>query len=266
MKLWASLMLVLVALQGNVVAAECPNCDNIENSVDCDAYITKLAGWPEDEYIASAESDFFGKSIHSYAQKEEVFTAINVCLRQASIYLFNNHHQDKEFVLGEKRLKEVKAAYKVMVEQVEKLEAEKVAALKALDDEMRLNDLKSGKVKISSMADAELMMPDRDALFQLASYPALQATKKIYQGWVRIDLQEGKLLRVKSEIFGMPETYPRYTYLKITKKTVNFSPDSMIIGSTINVIGKYIDNVQYKTVGGEVKTAPVIECYYMGVQ
>jgi hypothetical protein len=62
---------------------------------------------------------------------------------------------------------------------------------------------------------------------------------------------------------GISETYPRYVYLKITKKTVNFSPESMSIGGTISVIGKYIDNVQYRTVGGEVKTAPIIECLYL---
>ena len=106
---------------------------------------------------------------------------------------------------------------------------------------------------------------DTGSLFSLAGNPLLTPDSKDYKGDVRIDAKENSLIRVQSELMGIQERRnPRYVYLKLTKKTINHAPNSMRIGATISVIGKYVKNINYSTVGGETKTAPVIECSYLG--
>ena len=106
---------------------------------------------------------------------------------------------------------------------------------------------------------------DTGSLFSLAGNPLLTPDSQDYKGDVRIDANENSLIRVQSELMGIQERRnPRYVYLKLTKKTINHAPNSMRIGATISVIGKYVKNINYRTVGGETKTAPVIECSYLG--
>ncbi|MEI7844031.1 MAG: hypothetical protein WCI39_13485, partial [Gallionellaceae bacterium] len=56
-----------------------------------------------------------------------------------------------------------------------------------------------------------------------------------------------------------------YAYLKMPKNAINFSEDGMRINGTTSIVGKYSGNINYRTAGGSIKTAPVIECYYYAV-
>lgn len=244
---------------------------------NCLDYSYRLADQTEDEWFNFAKSDFFGIPLDKYTESEAM-GAIADCAGventrgeyfggEIDRHIGNNTltPEDKDrLLLVQSRLKQLRDFYLNTIVPQQKLEAEKIAMLAALEKEKKQKDFKSGKVKLASIQDADTMV-DGGALFTLAGSPLLNADGKMYKGMVRIDVQEGKLIRVLSEIMGIQERrYPRYVYLKVVKTTRNFSPEGLRIGATIGVIGKYIGNMNYTTVGGETKTAPLLEVAFLG--
>jgi hypothetical protein len=134
-----------------------------------------------------------------------------------------------------------------------------------------IKKLKRGEEKISSVSDAVIVYSPQ-LLKPLIVSPLLKPDNHYYTGEVIIDFQEtDNLLRAKIENFwdtrNMPKLYQiAYAFLRTDKKTVNFNPESLRIGQRIKVVGRYVNNVQYKTVLGETKVSPVLQVRYMGVE
>jgi uncharacterized protein len=148
------------------------------------------------------------------------------------------------------------------------VEQERVAATKIADDE-RANKLRSGKVKIATMKDALVLYPENDSLFKTAVSPMLTPNMTTMTGHVLIDaLEKPGFIRAKATTamaiyLGQGGSEYAYVYLQLTKKSKNFAPDKLRIGGNSIVIGKYVKNVQYNTIDGQEKTAPVIEVMYI---
>lgn len=244
----------------------------------CLNYSYKLSDQSESNWLYFAKTDFFGVPIDKRSA-DDILNFLFNCAGgedergkdvrgEIDRHIGNSNTltpEDKDrLLLAQSRLKQLRDFYLSTIVPQQKLEAEKVAMLAALEKENKQKDFKSGKVQLASIQDADTMV-DGGALFTLAGSPLLNADGKMYKGRVRIDVQEGKLIRVLSEILGIQERrYPRYAYLKVVKTTRNFSPEGLRIGATIGVIGKYIGNMNYTTVGGETKTAPILEVAFLG--
>lgn len=164
----------------------------------------------------------------------------------------------------ERELKETQA------EQKKKdMQAQKDAAEKAENDKLvaelraRRNGLLDGSIKISNFQDAVLFYSNENLLLAtrliggLAASPLLTADGAAYQGELTIEFQESNgVLRCKDNWSG------RYVFLQSTKKSVRFSSAEMRINGRIKVVGKYVGNISYVTVGGEQRTAPLLEVLY----
>lgn len=134
-----------------------------------------------------------------------------------------------------------------------------------------IKKLKSGEEKISSVSDAVIVYSPQP-LNPLIVAPLLKPDNQYYSGEVIIDFQENEnLLRAKIENYwdtrNMPKLYQiAYAFLRTDKKTINFNPESLRIGQHIKVVGRYINNIQYKTLLGETKVSPVLQVRYIGVE
>jgi hypothetical protein len=117
------------------------------------------------------------------------------------------------------------------------------------------------------MSDA-ILLTSPVSLMPLMDNPLLTPDKKYYVGNVLVEAQEDSLIRVQGVMLmgrlGDHATHS-YAYLKFPKNAMNFSTDGMRIGGTITIVGKYVKNINYRTVRGETKTAPVIECSYYAI-
>lgn len=162
-------------------------------------------------------------------------------------------------------------------QQEEKKNQEKVAAAqKTAEETKKIADIKehrknllNGSTKIASFLDASLFYADDElnikSVAGIANSPLLSSNDAIYQGKVIIEHQETNgLLRCNTMIQREGGGYRTgdYIFLKPTKKTVKFSGDQMKVNGLIKVVGKYTGNVQYTTVVGVQKTAPVLDVLY----
>lgn len=119
------------------------------------------------------------------------------------------------------------------------------------------------------MNDALAVYPDNKVLLKTAMSPLLSPNQAPMSGYVVIDAQEkpdfirAKATSLEAMYYGQGGNEFAYVYLKLTNKSVNYSPEKMRIGGQAVVTGKYIQNIQYKTIAGEQKTAPVLEVMYI---
>ena len=133
----------------------------------------------------------------------------------------------------------------------------------------RVRQLRSGEIKIASMQDALAVYPDQGAFIETAISPLLTPSGAILTGYVVLDAQEKpNLLRAKATTAiaiqsGQSGGGSVYIYLALTKQSVNFASDKLRINGDAQVIGKYVQNVQYQTVAGQQKTAPLLEVMYI---
>jgi hypothetical protein len=136
-------------------------------------------------------------------------------------------------------------------------EQEKFAAKAAKDMAIKTREamLRSGAVQIANFDDAVLLY-DPKRLWEIMRSPLLRPDNALYTEIVTVDGDDGKLIRVKIGV--------AYAELRVTKKTINYSPRGMRIGGAIKVIGRYVQNMKYKTIAGEGKVMPVIEVTYIG--
>lgn len=139
--------------------------------------------------------------------------------------------------------------------------------LKQHEAEARQLKVKSGAIPVSSFDDAVLFYKPSE-LWSVMHSPLLKPDNAIYGAEVILDHEEGKrLLRVKTGgahnmLGGWVGT--AYANIRLTKKTVDYSKRGMRIGGVIKVIGRYVQNMKYKTISGEEKIMPVIEAMYIG--
>jgi hypothetical protein len=132
----------------------------------------------------------------------------------------------------------------------------------------RIGKLRSGEIKVQSMVDATLLHSPHD-LAMIMNSPLLTPDGEYYAGDVVIDFQEKQqVIRAKIENFIDLQPPPKlvpvmYVLINVNKKTVIFNSPKLRIGKSINVIGRYVGNAEYKTVGGEIKVSPVIQAIYM---
>ena len=134
-----------------------------------------------------------------------------------------------------------------------------------------IQKLKSGEAKIGSVSDASYYY-SAQRLSPIISSPLLERDNQFYSGEVIVDFQDKQnLLRAKIENYcemrNPPNLVPlAYVFLRTNSKTVSFNPKSLRIGQHVQVVGKYVDNIQYTTISGETKISPVIQVIYMGSQ
>lgn len=161
-----------------------------------------------------------------------------------------------------------KKAYEDQVENNKRL------ALENKNREMAYQEhvikLRNGTEQIQNIGDAQTYYAGLP-LKPLIASPLLKPDNHYYFGEVIVDLQEKpNLLRTKIVDYwdnrsGRPTFSPvAYAFLRIDKKSVSFNPELMRIGQSIQVVGKYISNIQYRTVAGEAKVSPEIQVMYMG--
>lgn len=133
---------------------------------------------------------------------------------------------------------------------------------------LRQKQLLAGAQKIQDFRDATLLHQP-EVLESIMSSPLLMPNKKMYGNnslAITIDAQEqNNLLRGKI-IFGESsygEVNFKYVYLRTNAKTTVFHPDKLRIGASISVIGRYVSNATYTTLGGAEKMAPVLDVMFI---
>lgn len=131
--------------------------------------------------------------------------------------------------------------------------------------EVRKTQLKNGVMPVSSFEDA-ILFYEPNELRDVMNSPLLRPDNALYAAGVRVDGDEGDLVRVKigdgrNAFGGWVEV--AYAALRITKKTKSYSRSGMRIGGAIAVIGRYVQNKKYKTLAGQWKMMPVIEVMYI---
>lgn len=143
-----------------------------------------------------------------------------------------------------------------------KLFNEKRKRLEAIENNFKKANLQAGKVKIHSFQDAQLAY-DSDRLESIMARPLLKADSKIYSNedyLLRLDAQEkSNLLRAKISWEG--EVF--YVFIRTSKTTTIFNEGNMRIGAGISVMGRYVSNMDYTTVGGSRKMAPVLDAMFI---
>jgi uncharacterized protein len=133
----------------------------------------------------------------------------------------------------------------------------------------RVRKLRAGEIKIATMEDALAVYPDKGVLLDTAISPLLTPSGAVMTGYVVLDAQEkpgfirSKITTAIAIQSGQEGGGSTYIYLTLTKQSVNFAPDKLRINGSAQVIGKYVQNVQYQTVAGQQKIAPVIEVMYI---
>lgn len=164
----------------------------------------------------------------------------------------------------QRKLEERKNQEKLAKEQDAAEKARKLTEIK----EYR-KQLLNGSAKIVNFQDASLFYADDNLNFKsvagVANSPLLSPDGAAYQGKVIIEFQEANgILRCKAMIHQEAGGYTKgdYVFLKTTKNSVKFSADQLKVNGLIKVVGKYVGNVQYTTVIGVQKTAPVLEVIY----
>ncbi len=184
--------------------------------------------------------------------------------------------KERERVRQEKEQRERERSEQFAAAREAQIEEQQRLAAKAQKQvEERARELKSGKVKISSFADAGLVYEPNQGLDDIMDSPRLVPDKGYYSGSIIVDGQHSRnVLRGKrnaSIYFGTPFGVTRpdlayglaYIFLRISSKTINYTPGNLRIGATITVLGRYVGNMQYTTIGGEPKIAPLLEVAYI---
>jgi hypothetical protein len=121
----------------------------------------------------------------------------------------------------------------------------------------RKQKLISGEIKIQNMDDALLLYSSTETMFWVMESPLLNPDGKVYVGLMNLDAQENSnSLRGQKDMGGLG-TY--YAFFRTNNKTTFFHKEKLRIGGALKVIGRYIGNKKYQTIGGEEKTAPVLE-------
>lgn len=189
----------------------------------------------------------------------------DIVILQANVSsLFATDQEKQKAVMLEREKQREEEQAKLAVEAAAKEESKRKSELEQQARMDRAKALKSGTAKVATMSDA-VLLTEPVSLLPLMDNPLLTPDGKYYSGDVLVEAQESSLIRVQGVMlmgqFGDHATHS-YAYLKLPKKPVNFSAEGMRIGGTITIVGKYVSNINYRTVRGEVKTAPVIECAY----
>jgi hypothetical protein len=154
-----------------------------------------------------------------------------------------------------------------LAEKDRRAKAAEATAQRVKDDRKR--KLRSGALKVESFEDAKLLHDPVKNLGDIAISPLLSPDALVYAGTVTLDIREKpNLIRAKTfflagNVVSGASVDFAYVWLRVTKKSANLVADSLRIGGNVGVVGRYTQNVEYRTVIGEQKTAPVLEVLYL---
>lgn len=124
---------------------------------------------------------------------------------------------------------------------------------------IRQKQLRAGTAKISSFEDAGLYHEHTD-LLDLMQRPPIHPDSKIYAGLVFLEgVEDRGLLRVRTERWGQVA----YAWLRLDTATQRFSAQHIRVNNGLRVIGRYKSNVNYRTVTGSQRTAPLLDAMYL---
>lgn len=131
---------------------------------------------------------------------------------------------------------------------------------------LRKVGLKSGEIAVANFDDAMLVLEPKQ-LDQIMVSPLLKADNNIYAAEVRVDGNDERMLRVArggGRNFIGEWVAVSYAHLKISKSVTKYLKSEMRIGGVVKVIGRYVGNTEYRTIGGEVKVMPILDVMYLG--
>jgi hypothetical protein len=226
--------------------------------ITCDQLAALRSDNPGADWRDKLTANLFGKPLFSYTMVElnAIKSQLKKCEQGAS--------SDKnlmQYMASEQMLDSLMEIDKREINrQADSLTQESAQR----EADARRKEMLSGKTKISNIKDAIIYTQVKKSLYDIMRQPLLSPDKGLYAGGITIDGQDSKYIRGKIEFTFGRQQYLYYVYLKTTKKTINFNSESMRLGAEIAVIGHYISNANYKTLSGETKMAPVIECEYIG--
>ncbi|HUW20695.1 MAG TPA: hypothetical protein VMW16_15465 [Sedimentisphaerales bacterium] len=137
--------------------------------------------------------------------------------------------------------------------------------------EERAKKLRSGAIKFANISDALLVYPEGDGtnLLKISASPLLVPNNTVISGLAVIDaLEKPNLIRAKATsplalYTGQGGAEYRYVYLRLTKTSTDFTPENLRVGGVAIIVGKYVQNVQYRTIAGELKTAPLLDVMFI---
>ncbi len=213
----------------------------------------------EQELLSKALNDEYWRFPDGYGP-EWTLRQIQENKRQSQM-----ENERREMIQREAKQRRAIAEAEAEAEKLQKQEQEKLAL------EERKQKLKNGAVQVADFTDAELVYAPTQNLSSIMASPLLAPDNGYYSGAVVLDAQQSlNLLRgnirpiepSSSSVGYIQKLY--YVFLRTSNKTTNYAPAKMRIGATIKVLGRYVDNVKYNTVGGEQKVAPLIEVMYIG--
>jgi hypothetical protein len=131
---------------------------------------------------------------------------------------------------------------------------------------LRKAALKAGEIAVANFDDAMLLLEPKQ-LDQIMASPLLKADNKVYAAEVRIDGNDEHMLRAArggGRNFIGEWVAVSYAGLKMSKSATKYLKSEMRIGGVVKVIGRYIGNTEYRTIGGEVKVMPILDVMYLG--
>jgi len=169
----------------------------------------------------------------------------------------------RQQALEQKRLEQEAAEAEVQKQAAAVAKAKEEREKVALEERKR--KLKSGELKAANFSEAEIANSPVQGLIGIMASPLLVPDKGNYSGRAIVDgLERANLIRGKMAYGLVRSPELAYVFLRMSSKTVNYAPSKMRVGESVSVLGRYVDNVKYRTVSGDERTAPVIEVMYIG--
>jgi hypothetical protein len=119
-------------------------------------------------------------------------------------------------------------------------------------------DLRAGKLPVSHVRDAVLFHNALNGR-SLVSNPLVKADQKIYQVFGYLKPSEGDDM-----LFQIGQEVPLYFVGRKTKETKLEPGFTQRYNTFVGVVGRYVGNQQYRTIGGELKISPVFDVLMIG--
>lgn len=195
-----------------------------------------------------------------------------------SFYTIDSCTEDIKKIISKKeernQLVENKAAEAAMRRKQQLTEQEnEIKLAEKTEKEHALLEMRAGRIKIESISDAITVYGAEDGT-ALGSAPKIRPDGKIYYLSGIIDKPDKKLPSFVALVNNIEEnrlrfTYPQYVsnepkyfYVRLQKSLEEKYYNLAKVGSGFNLVGKYIDNMDYQTVQGEKKSMPIFDVFY----
>lgn len=155
------------------------------------------------------------------------------------------------------------------VKKIEEIDEEKAAN----ERREEINKMRAGIKKVESFEDAITVYSAANGT-TLASSPKIKPDGKLYSLSGNIDQPDKSTLAFiakanngfvdmfRKKISGISDGEPKYFYVRLSKSMEKQYYDLAKIGIGFDMVGKYVDNKDYKTVVGENKYMPIFDVIY----